>query len=61
MNYDLKKDIKLRKDKNNGVVVRIPCEMVRLLNLAPGQVGVIAAIKKDSRIVLDFEEARNEV
>ena len=59
MNYDLKKDIKLRKDKNNGVMLRIPCEMVRLLNLAPGQIGAIAAIKKDNRIVIEFQEEVN--
>lgn len=59
MNYDLKKDIKLRKDKNEGVMLRIPCEMVRLLNLAPGQIGAIAAIKKDNRIVIEFQEEAN--
>lgn len=59
MNYDLKKRIKLRRDKNEGVMLRIPCEMVRLLNLAPGQIGAIAAIKKDNRIVIEFQEEAN--
>ena len=59
MNYDLKKRIKLRRDKNEGVMLRIPCEMVRLLNLAPGQIGAIAAIKKDNCIVIEFQEEAN--
>ena len=51
---DLSKRIRLRKDNNNGVILRIPVEIVHLLNLSAGQFGQISATKRNGRIVLDF-------
>ena len=54
--FDYAKPIKLRKDNNEGVMLRVPREMVRMLGIKPGQIGTIAVSRKDNCFTVSFEE-----